>query len=249
MKPIRIFLATLVLLAGTAHAQDTQDCDLPGYLLFGDSTLKHVAAAIKGKRLDIAVLGTGSSTMTAADGSPKGYPAQMRAALARQLPDVAVNVVSLAKPRQTAADMAAAIDKLLIDVKPALVLWQSGTVDAIRGIEPESFRETLDSGIAKLLAGGADVVLINMQYSPRTETMIQLDPYDNNMRAVAREHDVPLFDRLNLMRYWNDTGVFDFTAPTRDRTLALKVHACLGRALAALVVDAAGIEKAGEAPQ
>lgn len=248
MKLLQIALAVLPFLLGTAHAQE--DCDLPGYLLFGDSRLARVAEAInQHKRLDIAVLGTSSSALTGADGSPKGYPSQLRAALSRQLPNVSIHVVSWAKPRQTAADMAAAIDKLLVDVKPALVLWQSGTVDAIRGVDPEDFRETLENGIERLQAGGADVVLINMQYSPRTETMIQLDAYENNMRAVARERDVPLFDRLNLMRYWNDTGVFDFSAPTKDRTLATKVHACLGRALAALVIEAANVEKADEPAQ
>ena len=42
----------------------------------------------------------------------------------------------------------------------------------------------------------ADVILMNMQYSPRTETMISLSTYADNMRVVARDRDVPLFDRL-----------------------------------------------------
>ena len=56
---------------------------------------------------------------------------------------------------------------------------------------------------------GADVVLMNLQYSPRTETMISVPPYLDNMRVVAQEHDVPLFDRFAIMRQWNDQGEFD----------------------------------------
>ena len=56
---------------------------------------------------------------------------------------------------------------------------------------------------------GADVVLMNLQYSPRTETMISAPPYLDNMRVVAQQHDVPLFDRFAIMRHWNDAGDFD----------------------------------------
>ena len=50
---------------------------------------------------------------------------------------------------------------------------------------------------------------MNLQYSPRTETMISAPPYLDNMRVVAQQHDVPLFDRFAIMRQWNDSGVFD----------------------------------------
>jgi hypothetical protein len=73
--------------------------------------------------------------------------------------------------------------------------------------------------------------------------MIQFDPYADAMRAVALEREVPLFDRLNLMRYWNDTGAFDLYSATKDNALASRVHDCLGRALALLVVEAAHLEK------
>ena len=122
-----------------------------------------------------------------AEGAGKAYPARLQAALERHLPGVTVNVVSQAKSRQTTADMAKTLDKLLIDAKPTLVLWQTGTVDAMRGIDPDEFRSTLEDGVETLQAASADVVLINMQYSPRTEAMIQLGTYADNMRIVARD--------------------------------------------------------------
>ena len=57
---------------------------------------------------------------------------------------------------------------------------------------------------------GTDVILMNLQYSPRTETMISAPPYLDNMRVVAQQHDVPLFDRFAIMQQWNDSGDFDF---------------------------------------
>jgi lysophospholipase L1-like esterase len=237
-------LALLVLPAAGAHAQEAESCDVPSYFVASDAQLKRVEAVVKKtKHLEIAVLGTGSSALGGAEGAAKAYPARLQAALERRLPSVTVNVVSQAKIRQTTADMAKTMDKLLVDAKPTLVLWQTGTVDAMRGIDPEDFRSTLDDGVETLQTGNADVVLINMQYSPRTESMIQLGAYADNMRVVARDRDVPLFDRLGLMRYWNDSGTFDLYAAAKDNALASKVHDCLGRALAALVIEAAHLEK------
>ena len=45
---------------------------------------------------------------------------------------------------------------------------------------------------------------MNMQYSPRTESMLDVSTYADVMRWVAQEHGALLFDRLGIMRYWND---------------------------------------------
>ena len=91
---------------------------------------------------------------------------------------------------------------------------------------------------------GTDVVLINLQYSPRTETMISVPPYLDNMRVVAQQHDVPLFDRFAIMRHWNESGDFDLFSATHGVDLAKRVHACLGRALSKFVIDAAHLGQA-----
>jgi ABC-type amino acid transport substrate-binding protein len=244
MKTLLAVFLTAVLSAGPAFAGEPAPCDVPAYLVIGDTPLKRVMEAAKQvKRLDIVVVGTGSSTLGGADGAAKAYPARLQAALQQVLPGVAVTVKSYAKSRQSAAEMLGTFDKLPVDGVPSLVVWQTGTVDAMRGLDAEEFRSVIDKGIEALQARGADVVLMNMQYSPRTETMIQFDPYADAMRAVALEREVPLFDRLNLMRYWNDTGAFDLYSATKDNALASRVHDCLGRALALLVVEAAHLEK------
>ena len=89
-----------------------------------------------------------------------------------------------------------------------MVIWQTGTVDAMRSVDPEDFRAAVDEGVAALQKAGADVILMNLQYSPRTETMISVPPYLDNMRVVAQQHDVPLFDRFAIMRHWNEFGRF-----------------------------------------
>ena len=96
---------------------------------------------------------------------------------------------------------------------------------------PTIFEGAVDEGVAALRDAGADVILMNLQYSPRTETMISAPPYLDNMRVVAQQHDVPLFDRFAIMRQWNDSGDFDLFSTVHGLDLAKRVHDCLGRAL------------------
>jgi lysophospholipase L1-like esterase len=244
-------LAFASLPDGGACAAAGQQCEVPGYLLFGSNELKHVAEAVaKDHRLTIAVVGTGSSALAGPDGPPSAYPARLEAALKQKLPSVAVKVVTLVRSRMTAEDLAQGMAKLLADEKPDLVIWQTGTLDAIKRVEPDNFRAALEEGVETLHRGGADVILMNMQYSPRTETMVALGPYADNMRVVAQQYEIPLFDRLAIMRHWSDTGAFDLYAAGKDNVLAHRVHDCIGRAIAAMIMDAAHLRlpesKAGQ---
>jgi len=239
--------AALWTLTGAAVA--AEPCDIPGYLLIGNNELKHVAEAVqKEKKLTIAVVGTGSSILAGPDGPRSAYPARLEAVLKAKLPSVAVKVISLVRTRMTAEDMAKGMEKMLTDEKPDLVIWQTGTLDAIRRVDPDEFKAALDEGVETLHKGGADVILMNMQYSPRTDIMVPLGPYADNMRVVAQQHEIPLFDRLAIMRHWSDIGAFDLYAAGKDNVLAQRVHDCIGRGIASMIIDAAHLhpEKAAQ---
>src|SRR5262249_61625779 len=141
-------------------------------------------------------------------GPRSAYPARMEAALKRRLPSVEVRVVSLARSRMTAEDLARGMEKVLADEKPDLVIWQTGTLDAIRRIDPDAFRAALEEGVETLHRGGADVILMNMQYSPRTEILVSPGPYADNMRVGAQQHEIPLVHRLAFMPHCSDTRSF-----------------------------------------
>ncbi|MBW8903682.1 MAG: SGNH/GDSL hydrolase family protein, partial [Bradyrhizobium sp.] len=189
--------------------------------------------------LEILVVGSRSSTINASEAS--AYPARLQAALREKLPSVAVNVSLELQVKKTAEEVASGLVKLVEVKKPTLVVWQTGTVDAMRSIDPDEFRAAIEAGVAAVQNAGSDVVLMNLQYSPRTETMISVPPYLDNMRMVAQKHDVPLFDRFAIMHQWNDAGDFDLFTAFHGVELAKRVHDCLGRALATLVIDAAHV--------
>ncbi len=246
-----VAMGTIVLCSAVARAEPATPCDVPSYLLFGDTALDRAHAAVaKEKALRIVALGGTSSTLPGPDGASFAYPARLEAALTQRLPGVKVTVAAITRPRQTAAQMADSIGQLLLDHKPSLVVWQTGTYDAVHGTDPEEFRSAVAEGVEKIKEGGADVVLVNMQYSPRTESVVAMSAYADAFRWVSREHEVPVFDRLAIMRYWYDQGQFDLYKPTKDMKTAKSVHDCLGQALGATVIDAAHLEATdGAAPK
>jgi hypothetical protein len=249
MTSSRATILGLTLFAGLlamapVRAEDAPaNCEVPAYLLTTESPLPKVEAAIvSDRRLEILVVGSRSSTIMASEAS--AYPGRLQAILREALPKVAINVSVELQVKKTAAEVAGGLVKLVEAKKPTLVIWQTGTYDAIRSIDPDDFRAAVDEGVVALQKAGANVVLMNLQYSPRTETMISAPPYLDNMRVVAQEHDVPLFDRFAIMRHWSDAGDFDLTSTSHGIDLAKRVHDCLGRALSKFVIDAAHVDPA-----
>ncbi len=185
------------------------------------------------------MVGNGSSLLPGPTGKDVSYPVRLQVALSKRLPGVAVTVATDVVTRRIAIDAAKALPKSLAAIKPALVVWQTGTVDAMQSIDPDQFSQALDKGINLVRAAGADLVFVNAQYSPRTESMIALGIYAENMRWIAMQHEVPLFDRFALMQLWSDVGTFDLYSATKKLDMAEGVHDCIGQLLADLVLEAA----------
>ncbi len=241
------------LLAGAAAAapvscppaDDTQDAD----------PLPHLAAALKpGGTLSILAVGSAtvfgpeaSATADAASKAPSktplqpsqtGFPWQAAHALEAAVHGLRVNVTVIGRRGLTAGEM---LDRLAEELpkKPyRLVLWQTGTVDAVQGQPPDDFYETLSDGAATVAAAGADLVLVDPQYSRFLEANANLAPYAGAMQAAGTLPGVALFHRTALMRDWAETGAIDLErTPKADRpAAATRLHACLGRALATLLL-------------
>jgi hypothetical protein len=232
------------LAAVPARAEDAPAaCEVPDYILSADNALPNVAEVIKASHpLNILVVGSRSSTINvsgAGASEAAAYPGQMLAALKAKMPSIEVNLSIEIQAKKTSEEVAAGLPKLLEIKKPTLVIWQTGTVDAMRSIDPDDFRAAVGEGVMAMQEAGADVILVNPQYSPRTESMISASPYLDNMRVVAQEHDVPLFDRFALMRAWSESGDFDLFTAVHGADLAKRVHNCLGRALSQFILAAA----------
>ena len=230
--------------AGNALAADTDPaCATASKLVSADFKLSQAATAIKNKQLTIAVIGSASSTLPDAK---KAYPARLEEMLISKLPGVAVKVVARVKARESARESMPELRKLMAVEKPSIVIWQTGTVEAMRGIDPDTFRSTLEDGIEAAQEARSGIILMNMQYSPRTELMIAMPPYADAIRIVALQHEILLFDRLAIMRRWGELGTFDLNEVTKEMDTANRVHDCIGHLLGDLILEAAKLPASSE---
>ena len=131
-------LAGLLTMAPASAEDAPQSCDVPAYLLTSESGLPKVTDAVKGGHsLDILVVGSRSSTINTSDGS--AYPGRLQASLREKLPSVTVNLSVDLQVKKTAEEVAPGLGKLVEGKKPTLVIWQTGTVDAMRSVDPTIF--------------------------------------------------------------------------------------------------------------
>jgi hypothetical protein len=243
MKLVVAIFAAMALLPAAAAAAPADACDVPDTFTSSEIDLTQVTNAVKDThRLNISVIGTTSSSLSGPDGARFAYPARLEDVLKQRLTGVEIKVTAHVQAKETTAEMAAGLEKILADDKPALVIWQTGTADALSGVEPEEFRSSLDDGVDTIQTGGADVILMNMQYSPRTDSMLDVSAYADVMRWVAQQRGALLFDRLGIMHYWNDNGTFDLYAATKKYDMARRVHDCIGWALASQIINAAHLD-------
>jgi acyl-CoA thioesterase I len=228
------FLALLVPRVGGAQEQE-KDCAAPAELIQDDPKLPLLAARLQQhKPVKIVTIG-GSSTAGAAAQSPlQSYPERLEEALRERYPDVEITVVNMGVPRQTAQEMVDRFAKDVIAEDPVLAIWETGTTDAVRGVDVDAFTATIEAGIVSLRAHDIEVMLVDMQYSRRTASVIGFERYLATMHRIADVEEVYLFKRFDIMRFWSDKGVFNFEDVQKsDRArLAADVYDCLGRRIA-----------------
>ena len=68
-------------------APEADPCEVPAYILFGEAKLDHVKKAVEEhKKLNILVLGSGSSVLPGTDGANKSYPGRLEELLQKRFP-------------------------------------------------------------------------------------------------------------------------------------------------------------------
>jgi hypothetical protein len=143
-------------------------------------------------------------------------------------------VVNRGVARQTAQQMLERFPTDVIPEDPVLVIWETGTTDAVRGVDVDDFAATLQAGIDELKARGIDTVLVDMQFSHSTATVIDFERYLNALHRVGDVNDINVFPRFDMMRYWSEQNVFNFDGVAKGEraSLAAKVYECIADRLA-----------------
>jgi lysophospholipase L1-like esterase len=237
MSPCSYLSAGLVAAFLPVAAMATPpDCRVPPELINDDPLLPLTAQRVRDKQpvTIVAIGGASTAGTAAANPEQEAYPRRLEDDLRRRHPDVPITVVNKGVARQTTQDMADRFSTDVYPLAPTLVVWETGTADAVRSLDVDLFATALEAGLTDLRNHKLDIVLINMQYSRSTASVINFEPYLETMQHTADVDDVYLFRRFEMMKYWSENGVFNFTdVPKEQRApLAAQVYACLAERLA-----------------
>lgn len=261
-KASLLHLAVLGIGLGTGGvvAAPTRPCEAPEEAAGRAEYLSHVAAALKpGGTLEVLAIGSATlfgpeasfllpqpkngaapapTQMITTEPSDRAFPYQMAKGLEQAVPGARVHVTVRGGRGLMAHEMLTLIRTALAEKPYQLVLWQTGTVEAVRNRPPGEFGQVLAEGADAVQAANADLVLIDPQFSRFLQTNSNVEPYEQAFIQVATTPGVLLFRRYELMRVWANQGLIDLEhTPKAERQHAAdELHVCLGAQLARLVV-------------
>jgi lysophospholipase L1-like esterase len=170
-------------------------------------SLPHVARKLaSGEPVTIVAFGS-SSTAGYGSSSPEfTYPNRLAAQLHRKYPKADITVINRGRGGDDAPQMMARLQSEVIDMKPDLVIWQVGTNAVLRNLDPDEIAQLVQEGVARLQAIGADIVLVDPQYSPRvTEHQEGASKMIKLLGKVAQLRHVGVFPRFEVMRQWHES--------------------------------------------
>jgi lysophospholipase L1-like esterase len=169
-------------------------------------SLPHVARKlIAGEPVVIVALGSSSTTGFGSSSPEFNYPNRLAAQLRRHYPTADINIINAGVGGEDAPEMMRRLQSSVLDRHPDLVIWQVGTNAVLRNLDPAETVGLVDEGVARIQTAGADVVLVDPQYSPRvTEHSESAGRIVTMLRRVAQLHHVGIFPRFEVMRDWHE---------------------------------------------
>jgi len=158
-------------------------------------SLPHVASKLAaGEPVVIIAFGSSSTAGYGATSPEFNYPNRLAAQLHRQYPTADITVINRGQGGEDAPEMMRRLQTSVIDMHPDLVIWQVGTNAVLRNLDPGETEKLVETGVAQIQAAGADIVLVDPQYSPRV-----------NERPESARGMVKLLGRIAQLRH---VGVF-----------------------------------------
>ena len=169
-------------------------------------SLPHVAAKLAdGKPVLIIAFGSSSTQGYGSTAPEYTYPNRLAAQLRRHYPGADITVLNRGKGGEDAPEMMKRLQTEVIDAKPDMVIWQVGTNAVLRNLDPAETAKLVEDGVGRIQAAGADLVLVDPQYSPAVNAkaenasrMVKL------LGKVAELRHVGFFPRFEVMRDWHE---------------------------------------------
>jgi acyl-CoA thioesterase I len=236
--------ATLLLLAAASEeaSHPALGCTAPREITRFTVRLPNTARAIRsGKALVIVAIGSSSTRGVGASDPAHTYPALLDEELRRRWPQLEVTVINKGVSGEIASQMLARFERDVLPYRPQLVIWQTGSNQALRSGDIEGYADTIREGIGRLKAVRADVVLMDPQFAPRVLAQPMHMPIVDSISAVANDMKVAVFRRFALMRHWISSGQYKIEEIISSDGLHMNdvSYSCIARLLADSLVAAA----------
>ncbi len=169
-------------------------------------SLPHVASKLaSGEPVVIVAFGSSSTSGFGSTSPEFTYPNRLAAQLHRQYPSADITVVNRGKGGEDAPEMIKRLQSAVLDMKPDLVIWQVGTNAVLRNLDPAETAKLVEEGVKLIQGAGADLVLVDPQYSPRiNERAESAGQMVKLLGKVAELRHVGFFPRFEVMREWHE---------------------------------------------
>ena len=212
-------------------------------------SLPHVAnKLVAGKPVVIVAFGSSSTAGYGASSPDFNYPNRLAAQLRRQYPTADITVINAGVGGEDAPEMMKRLQKEVIDVHPDMVIWQVGTNAVLRNLDPGETAKLVEDGVARVQAAGADLVLVDPQYSPKVnEHLESAGQIVRLLGKVAQLRHVGVFPRFEVMRQWHENQAL----PIDSFVIADGLHmndwgyACFAQLLGDDIIRSVGQAKLG----
>jgi acyl-CoA thioesterase-1 len=217
------------------------NCTAPSELTRLDYTLKRVSQKVSaGQPIKIVAIGSSSTAGAGASSPAMSYPSRLQVELEALLPRVPITVVNRGVNGEESHDMLARFERDVLAEHPDLVVWQVGSNAVLRDRPLSEAPAPLNEGLKLLREQGADVLLMNPQYTPKVFTKHDVEGMVHLIAMTAKEKSIDLFQRYAVMRYWQLTEGIQFSAFTSPDDLHMNDwgYGCLAKLLAGSIHDA-----------
>jgi acyl-CoA thioesterase-1 len=194
-----------------------------------------------GQPITIVAIGSSSTAGAGASSPSASYPSRLQVELRELFPGHAITVINRGVGGEEVPDMLKRFNQAVIAAKPDLVIWQLGTNSVIRNHPVNDHGVLIRAGVEKIRAAGADVVLIDPQFAPKVIVKPEAAHMVELIAVTAKQEDVDLFPRFDVMRHWRDADHIDFQAFVSPDGLHMNdwSYACLAKGLGLAIADAA----------
>ncbi len=199
--------------------------------------LPRTASVLKSRQpLKIVAIGSSSTVGLWMTDPAKTYPEVMKRELIRLIPTARVEIINSGRSGDTIPGNMSRFDADVFAHHPDLVVWQMGGNDFTWLESADSLQKKIVSGIQSIRQNGADVILMDQQYTP----MILATQYAKIQGAIAgaaRQEGVGYFQRFDLMQKAVEAGVPFLALSSLDGLhMSEDGYDCIGRGLARAIV-------------